>query len=313
MSVYGAQGYGWYWILIEMMRDEKDYCLDIEGKYSFYVIAKELCITQKKAEAFIKDCINEFKLFKTDGKTVWSQSLRERMAKIDSRREKAKQAINGRWGKTEKEDENEIPKLYERNTDVSINQYENDTDVQVSKYERNTDVSINQYENDTDVQVSKYERNTIKEKKRKEKKSKVKEEIKDKENPSVCSEILNHFNEKFKKHYQLTEDINEKIRIRLKTYSKEQLIKAIDIVSMIPFYTGLNDRGWKATPKWLFASDGKVNEILNKEDEIDVKKLMYAQANKCFSDNEETCEVEISKDMEEKCKVCFRERNKWKA
>ncbi|MHB9128456.1 MAG: Lin1244/Lin1753 domain-containing protein [Candidatus Humimicrobiaceae bacterium] len=67
-SVYGVKGYGWFWIILEVMREESDYCLTVD-KYLYNAMALEMqcnCIT---AEKFINDCIEEFKLFiKKDNK-----------------------------------------------------------------------------------------------------------------------------------------------------------------------------------------------------------------------------------------------------
>ena len=41
---YKAMGYGWYWMLLEMMRerDQDEYCLPLTGKHDLASIAKEL-------------------------------------------------------------------------------------------------------------------------------------------------------------------------------------------------------------------------------------------------------------------------------
>ncbi|MDQ7860585.1 DUF4373 domain-containing protein [Peribacillus frigoritolerans] len=31
-GVYGSEGYGWYWMLIEMLRESNDYKLDMHSK-----------------------------------------------------------------------------------------------------------------------------------------------------------------------------------------------------------------------------------------------------------------------------------------
>ena len=42
MSVYGFEGYGWYWALVEMMREQAQYKLDISGKYFYHGLSNEL-------------------------------------------------------------------------------------------------------------------------------------------------------------------------------------------------------------------------------------------------------------------------------
>ena len=248
-----------------MLREQKDYYLKINEKYSYGVFAIQLHADNSTAKKFIDDCINEFNLFKSDGEYSWSNSLKERMRYLDEKRQKARKAANVRW-----KDRGRIRK-------VNANAMQMHSECNASKVNKS-----------------------------KEKESKVKDIYR-----SDIEEIISYFNEKFCKNYKLTDDLVDKIKTRLKIFSIDQLKKAIEIVSLIPFYTGLNDRGWKATPKWLFASDGKVDEILNKEDEIDLSGILISKAKECFKVKDMECEVKISKDIPEKCKVCFRERSKW--
>ena len=98
-SVYGWEGYGWYWMLIEMMREQQDYRLDISGKYVFNAFALQMHCTSDAAENFIMDCINEFNLFDTDGTTFWSNSLLRRMSEKDEKSIKDRLAAQTRWDK----------------------------------------------------------------------------------------------------------------------------------------------------------------------------------------------------------------------
>lgn len=99
-GVYGAEGYGWYWILIEMMRDANEYKLDMQGKYTWNAYAQQMgCKSHEEAQQFILDCINEFRLFSSDGNFFWSNSLLRRMAKREKTVESRKNAANARWGK----------------------------------------------------------------------------------------------------------------------------------------------------------------------------------------------------------------------
>lgn len=98
-SVYKAEGYGWYWILIEMMRDANAYRLHYDGKYSFTVIAKELGCDDGMAKQFIDDCINEFHLFVLSDGYFQSVSLLRRMDKVEEKRRKAIESARARWDK----------------------------------------------------------------------------------------------------------------------------------------------------------------------------------------------------------------------
>lgn len=97
LSVYGAEGYGWYWMLVEMMRDATDYKLDMQSKYSFNAFAMQLHADSTKIKEFITDCINEFGLFESDGAFFWSNSLLRRMEKKKKVSESRSNAANKRW------------------------------------------------------------------------------------------------------------------------------------------------------------------------------------------------------------------------
>ena len=96
-SVYKCQGYGWYWVIIEMMRDANAYRLKCEGKYWHHAIAQELQTEPATALEFINDCVNEFGLFKTDGQFIWAESLLRRMEEREAKSELARQSANHRW------------------------------------------------------------------------------------------------------------------------------------------------------------------------------------------------------------------------
>jgi len=86
-------------MFIEMMREQEDYRLNIEGKYSFNAFALQMQCTEEEARQFISDCINEFKLFETDGTYIWSNSLLRRMEKKEAKSYKARQSAKARWDK----------------------------------------------------------------------------------------------------------------------------------------------------------------------------------------------------------------------
>lgn len=98
-SVYGAEGYGWWWMLIEMMRESSDYKLKLSGKYAIPTLAKELDTDPTQLQQFIDDCIHEFELFQSDKKTFWSPSLMRRMTAYNDVIEKRREAANSRWNK----------------------------------------------------------------------------------------------------------------------------------------------------------------------------------------------------------------------
>lgn len=98
---YGWEGYGWFWALIEEMREAGDYKIShncVDG-YEY-----ELRIDDGKLSEFIKDCIEKYELFKSDGKKFWSKRLMRNMESMEMAREKKKRAgkkgAKKRWSQT---------------------------------------------------------------------------------------------------------------------------------------------------------------------------------------------------------------------
>ena len=99
MSVYGSEGYGWYWILVEMLREQADYKLKLKGKYTFNALAMQMQCKPDASERFVLDCVNEFELFISDDMYFWSESLIRRMSIREEVSQKRKKAAEARWGK----------------------------------------------------------------------------------------------------------------------------------------------------------------------------------------------------------------------
>ncbi|GAB2774330.1 hypothetical protein GCM10027275_16700 [Rhabdobacter roseus] len=101
-SVYGSEGYGWYWMLIEMMRESENYKLDLQAKYARNAYAVQLQCDCNAFASFLHDCIEEFGLFASDGTSFWSESLLRRMREREEKSQKARESANARWQKDRK-------------------------------------------------------------------------------------------------------------------------------------------------------------------------------------------------------------------
>ena len=55
ISVYGIEGYGRYWILVEMLREQSDYTLSLTGKYTFNALAMQMQCTCMKHPLIISE------------------------------------------------------------------------------------------------------------------------------------------------------------------------------------------------------------------------------------------------------------------
>lgn len=94
---YGMEGYGLYWAIIEMLRNEEDYKLNLEK--DTYRAIKVLTNTSIDIEKYINDCIEDYKLFKKEDKKFYSNSLLKRMAIKNEKSVIAREKAQKRWNK----------------------------------------------------------------------------------------------------------------------------------------------------------------------------------------------------------------------
>jgi hypothetical protein len=87
----GWEGYGLFWGLIELLRNESEYRM----QKHYQSIAFALHTQEDK----IKSIVNDFELFARDEQYFWSESLLKRMELKEERSEKMRNAANKRWNK----------------------------------------------------------------------------------------------------------------------------------------------------------------------------------------------------------------------
>ncbi|MCQ2009228.1 DUF4373 domain-containing protein [Sporolactobacillus sp. STSJ-5] len=97
-SAFGMEGYGRYWCLIEILRDEDGYKLK-KTKHLYDALAMQMQCERNAAHDFVDACINEFGLLHEDDEFIWSESLVNRMNHKDKKSEKARKAAQKRWQK----------------------------------------------------------------------------------------------------------------------------------------------------------------------------------------------------------------------
>lgn len=88
---YGMEGYGVYWCIIEMLRDQTDFKLPLD----FESIAFGL---NTKAE-LVENIIKSFDLFVIENERFYSESLIRRMNEKAEKSRKASESAKKRWGK----------------------------------------------------------------------------------------------------------------------------------------------------------------------------------------------------------------------
>lgn len=92
---FGAVGYGVFWRIIEMLHSDQDHKLPLK-QYIFIAIAKQMLTSAEQIEAIIKQSIEVYELFNSDGQYFWSDRVNrnfELRAQLSEKR-----AIAGRLG-----------------------------------------------------------------------------------------------------------------------------------------------------------------------------------------------------------------------
>lgn len=92
-SLYGAEGYGNYFMIVEMLREQSDFML-LHSSYD--AIAFDLHSEVEKVKIFVKECIN-LNLFQSDEKYFWSDSLLSRMELKAQISKKMQKNAKKRW------------------------------------------------------------------------------------------------------------------------------------------------------------------------------------------------------------------------
>mgnify|MGYP001571362697 CR=1 FL=1 len=93
---YGWQGYGWWWLLIEIMRDQASYSLDYTEE-TFDFLSAEMSCSVDGAKQFI-DVLLDIKLLQRNGNdNLFSKRLNNDMRVKDDIQEQARQAALKRW------------------------------------------------------------------------------------------------------------------------------------------------------------------------------------------------------------------------
>lgn len=79
---YGIEGYGIYWIILELMRAQENYKLS-KKEYVLEGVCDEIGKDMNFLRGFLNDCVKVFELFSNDKDYFWSESFLKRMGKKD--------------------------------------------------------------------------------------------------------------------------------------------------------------------------------------------------------------------------------------
>jgi len=80
---------------------------------------------------------------------------------------------------------------------------------------------------------------------------------------NIYDEIFNFYLEKSGNKERLTQEKLRLLKTRMKTFSVEDIKLAITHAYEDNFYSGNNDRGWKATFYWIMKNDEHVERLIN--------------------------------------------------
>jgi len=100
VNKYGIEGYGRFWIVVEMLRESSNYKLN-DKQYIWDALAEQMKCNVDEVKIFVKDCTENFELFTQENGFFYSESLLTRMIKLDSIRRKRSQAAHTRWDNEE--------------------------------------------------------------------------------------------------------------------------------------------------------------------------------------------------------------------
>lgn len=79
----------------------------------------------------------------------------------------------------------------------------------------------------------------------------------------LTKQFIEKFNQLFTSEYEYTEGRKTKLQARLKKYTFEQILSALDNLDKNPWNHGKNDRGWVADPDFLLRNDEQIDRYLN--------------------------------------------------
>jgi len=88
---YGMEGYGRFWVIVEMLRESNCYKLEDE-EYMWDALAEQMQCNAQQVKAFVKDCVEKFKLLVQEDGFFFSPSFIQRMSHLDEIRQKRSQA-----------------------------------------------------------------------------------------------------------------------------------------------------------------------------------------------------------------------------
>lgn len=85
-NTYGGAGYGYWWILQEILCSQPEYKLDITDEFAYTELADDMRCDYVFLEKFINDCINKFHLLQCDDTHLWCPTLTDALRPLEDKR-----------------------------------------------------------------------------------------------------------------------------------------------------------------------------------------------------------------------------------
>ena len=92
IAKFGAQGYGLWWRIVEMLHQDENNRLPLK-EYIYFALESQLALDSGIAKDFIMQCIDiDLQLLQTDGEYFWSDRVLKNVGKMQQLKEKRSQA-----------------------------------------------------------------------------------------------------------------------------------------------------------------------------------------------------------------------------
>jgi len=85
-NTYGGAGYGYWWILQEILCSQPGYRLDITEEFAYAELADDMRCEYSYLEKLINDCINKYHLLECDDTHLWCPSLSDALQPLEEKR-----------------------------------------------------------------------------------------------------------------------------------------------------------------------------------------------------------------------------------
>lgn len=77
------------------------------------------------------------------------------------------------------------------------------------------------------------------------------------------NQFLATFNTLFEKNHRYTDKMAKKLKTRLKTFTMDEVLRAVENLAQSEWHRGSNERGWVADPEFILRDDAQLDKWIN--------------------------------------------------